>query len=313
MKLSTLNAALKGELHGSGDFNFTNIKHITTAQSNELSFILESKFDSYSKTTNAGAIITYRFFSEIKNQIVVKDSREALAIVLHTFFNNPVSFSLREEETHDTLKYTNCSISNSSIIGADVSIFPGVVIGDNCKIGKNSILHPNVVLYNNCEIGNNVIIHANTTIGSDGFGYYNKNKKWGKVPQVGKVIIEDNVEIGANCTIDRGCIGNTVIGSGTKIDNLVHIAHNTHIGNDCIITAQCGTAGSAELGNNVTVGGQSGISNIKVGSNVIIASRSGVTKNIPDNLFISGFPAWEHKNELKKEAWLRIISQKGKR
>ena len=313
MKLSTLNATLKGELHGSGDFIFTNIKPITSAQSDELSFILESKFDTYSKNTNAGAVITYRFFSEIKNQIVVKDSREALAIVLHTFYNNTQSFTLNVEETHGSLKSSNSSISNSSIIGTNVSIFPGVVIGDNCKIGKNTLLHPNVVLYNNCEIGNNVIIHANTTIGSDGFGYYNKQKKWGKIPQVGKVIIEDNVEIGANCTIDRGCIGNTVIGSGTKIDNLVHIAHNTRIGNDCIITAQCGTAGSAELGNNVTVGGQSGISNIKVGNNVIIASRSGVTKDIPDNLFVSGFPAWEHKKELKKEAWLRTIFQKGKR
>jgi UDP-3-O-[3-hydroxymyristoyl] glucosamine N-acyltransferase len=195
-------------------------------------------------------------------------------------------------------------------IGNGTKIYPHVVIGNNVIIGENCIIYPKVSIYDHCYIGNNVIIHSGCVIGSDGFGYIWDGERHIKIPHIGKVVIEDDVEIGANCTIDRGTLGETRIGKGTKIDNLVTIAHNVKIGKNCVIVGQSGIAGSSVLGDNVIMAGQSGISDhVKVGNKVIIMARAGVTKDIPDNAIVSGFPARSHKEELKWQAILRRLPE----
>jgi UDP-3-O-[3-hydroxymyristoyl] glucosamine N-acyltransferase len=195
-------------------------------------------------------------------------------------------------------------------VGDNVILFPGVYIGNNCSIGEGSIIYPSVTLYPHSKVGKRVIIHSGAVIGSDGFGYVPKDEGYEKVPQIGSVVIEDDVEIGANATIDRGAIGATTVKKGTKIDNLVHIAHNCVIGEHCAIAGQAGFSGGVTLKDRVQVGGQSGFSgHITIGENSIIMGRSGVTKDIPPGSIVSGFPAQDHKKEMYLKALLRRLPE----
>ena len=198
-------------------------------------------------------------------------------------------------------------IKDDVIIGKDVRIDANVCIGEGVSIGNNVIIYPNVVIYPGTTIGNNVVINSGAVIGSDGFGYINEKEKWRKIPQVAQVIIEDNVEIGAGVTIDCGCLDPTVIGAGTKIDNLTHIGHNVVIGKHNAIAAQSGFVGSAKTGDHVIVGGQVGVDCVEICENVIVASKAGVTKNIIKPGVYSGFPAQEHQKQLKMEAKIRKV------
>ncbi|MFQ5454235.1 MAG: UDP-3-O-(3-hydroxymyristoyl)glucosamine N-acyltransferase, partial [Candidatus Zixiibacteriota bacterium] len=183
-------------------------------------------------------------------------------------------------------------IKKDTRIGQNCQIISSVFIGKNVTLGDNCLIYPGVRIMNDTIIGNNVIIHAATVLGSDGFGFAESDKGLKKIKQVGWVEIGDNIEIGSNCSIDRGTLGPTKIGSGTKIDNLVHIAHNVIIGNNCIIVAQVGISGSTTIGNNVVMGGQAGIvGHIEIGDNVHIAGKSGVTKSIKTGQTVLGFPA----------------------
>lgn len=321
MKLHDIHALIGGELHGDPHTDCTTVKASHDANKGDISFIHEKKFDAIAQSPTASAYITYRHFDNLENSIVVKDTRKAMALILNAFFPNFTPITFPEESgisslasVHTTARIAHgVSIGKGSTIEAGVTLFPGVFIGANVHIKRNATLHANVSIYDACEIGENVIISSGTTIGSDGFGYYKDGKNFIKIPQVGRVVLKDNVEIGPNCAIDRGCLGDTIIDEGTKLDNLVHIAHNVQIGKHTAITSLVGTTGSAKIGDNVMVGGQAGISTVEVGDNVIIAARSGVTRDIPSNSFISGFPAWEHKKELLKEAWLRKACQKERR
>ncbi len=197
-------------------------------------------------------------------------------------------------------------------IGRNTTILSQCFIGENTKIGNSCLIYPQVVIREDTEIADNVIIHSGTIIGSDGFGYVkiSETGEHKKIPQIGKVIIEDNVEIGANVTIDRATTGKTIIGSGTKIDNLVHIAHNVKIGKNCIIIAQVGIAGSCKIGNSVTLAGQAGIADhIEIGDNAIIAAQSGVIGNIKPYEIVSGYPARPHKKQLKIQAILNNLPE----
>ena len=172
-------------------------------------------------------------------------------------------------------------------------------------LDKNCIIEPNVTIHSNTIIGDNSQIHSGTVIGTDGFGFYNENDEWFKIPHIGSVIIGQNVEIGANCVIDKGCLGKTYINDGTKIDNLVHIAHNSKIGKNCAIAAQVGCLGGAIVEDSVQIGGQTGIAKVVVGHHSVITARAGVTKSLPPHSIASGFPAWDHKKEMKKEISIR--------
>ncbi len=191
-------------------------------------------------------------------------------------------------------------VEDGSQVGENTIIYPNSYIGPKCRIGSNCQIHPNVTIREGIQIGDRVIIHAGTVIGGDGFGYEPVNGQHYKIPQLGSVVIEDDVEIGANVTIDRATFDKTWIKKGTKIDNLVQIAHNVIIGENCIVVAQTGIAGSTELEDRVTLAAQVGVTgHIKIGTGTIVTGRSAVTKNIPSNVCVTGHPAKPHKEDQK--------------
>jgi UDP-3-O-[3-hydroxymyristoyl] glucosamine N-acyltransferase len=195
-------------------------------------------------------------------------------------------------------------ISEKVVIGHQSKIYPDSFIGEHVSIGSHTIIHPGVKIYKDCVIGDHVIIHSGAVIGSDGFGFAYENGKFNKIPQLGNVVIENDVEIGANCSIDRATIGSTLIKKGAKLDNLIQIAHNVEIGENTVIAAQAGISGSSKIGNHVMIGGQAGIvGHIKIAAGTKINAQSGVSKEIKENgTSITGSPAFEYKSALKSQA-----------
>ena len=188
-------------------------------------------------------------------------------------------------------------------IGARVTLYPGVFVGDDSTIGDDTLLYPNVVVREGCRIGARVIIHSGTVIGSDGFGYVQDQGRHYKIPQLGGVTIEDDVELGANVAIDRATLGQTVIKQGTKIDNLVQVAHNVTIGAHSILVAQVGVAGSTRVGHHVMIGGQAGLADhLVIGDQVMIAARAGVNRSLESNQIVSGAPVMPHEVWVKAQA-----------
>ena len=205
-------------------------------------------------------------------------------------------------------------VDDNAVIDSDVVIYPHVYVGQFAKIGAGSVLYPNVTIREYCQIGKNCIIHPSAVIGSDGFGFTTKDGIHTKVPQVGNVVVEDDVEIGSLVGIDRAAMGSTIIGHGTKIDNLVHIGHNCKIGANCLIVAQTGLSGSTIVGNNVTFGGQVGTSgHLTIGSNSVFAARTGISKSMPEGSFCAGFPIQSHAEWLKTQAAIRQLPELIKR
>ncbi|MEW6201062.1 MAG: UDP-3-O-(3-hydroxymyristoyl)glucosamine N-acyltransferase [bacterium] len=185
-------------------------------------------------------------------------------------------------------------------IGDDAVIHPSAYIGKRASVGNGCVIYPMTCVLHDCVLGDRVILHSGVVIGADGFGYVKDGERHRKIPQVGNVVIEDDVEIGANSAVDRATIGSTVIGSGTKIDNQVQVGHNVRVGRNCIICGQAGIAGSCIIGDSVTIAGQAGISDhITIGANAIIGGSAGVITNVPDNSFYSGFPARPHREAMK--------------
>ena len=203
------------------------------------------------------------------------------------------------------------TIGENVVIGNDVTIFQGVSIEAGSTLGDGSIVYPNVVIYDGTRIGRRCIIHAGVVIGSDGYGFAMHEGKHHKIPQIGIVRIEDDVEIGAGTTIDRAALGETVIGEGTKIDNLVMIGHNVKIGKHCLLVSQVGIAGSTELGDHVFVAGQSGFSgHLKIGHRVQVAAKSAVLEDVPDDTKVMGSPAMPFKEFARRQAALKRLAKK---
>lgn len=195
-------------------------------------------------------------------------------------------------------------------IGDGCVIYPHVYIGKNVKMGENCVVHPNVTVREDCVIGNRVILQSGCVVGGDGFGYITQNGKHSKVPQTGNVILEDDVEVGCNSTIDRATVDSTIVGKGTKLDNLVHLGHNDVVGENCLFCAHAGISGSVTIGNNCTFAGQSGsVGHIKIGDNCLMAGRAGVINDVPSNSQMAGFPAVGYRDWLKQEATLRKASE----
>jgi UDP-3-O-[3-hydroxymyristoyl] glucosamine N-acyltransferase len=284
---------------------------LEAAGKNEVTFVADEKRKAALKLSDAGAVIvSYRFENLDKPQLIVKNVNEALIKTLEIFAPKLKAPQAGIDSTAKlgrnvkiaegvsvgpwTVVDDGVEIGTNSIIGA------GCKIGQNSKIGRNCHLYCNVVIYHNCLLGNNIIIQPNSTIGSVGFGYSFIDGEHRLIPHNGGVIIEDFVEIGANCCIDRAKFGNTIIGSGTKIDNLVQIAHNVVIGKCCLIAGQTGISGSSKLGDGVVLGGQVGlVDNIEIGPGTMAGGQTGVMYDIPAGKKIMWTPALEVKQALR--------------
>lgn len=297
---------IKGELVGDGTHEIKGVSGIEDAEKGEITFIDSPKLKDLAKSTKASCIITSFDVDDI-GKPVIKCKNPSLAItkIIDTVFpykpNHPRGIDKSASLGKNVSLGKDVAVGTNSVIRDDVSvgdgsiIYPLVYVGDCVKIGKNSIIYPNVVIREKVIIGDNVIIHGGAVIGSDGFGFVRDGAALRKIPQMGTVEIQDDVEIGANTAIDRARFGKTVIGKGTKIDNLVQIAHNVKTGENCIIVAQVGISGSVGIGNNVVLGGQAGITDhIDIGDNAMVAAKGGVTKSVPSNTIMSGIPARPH-------------------
>lgn len=302
MKLKKLSELVSGVLAGNGELDIRGVAPVESAGAGELAFVLEEKFLAPALISGAGALVAPAS-AKVKGKpaILVKSPRLAMAQILPLF----AAKSKIKPGIHKT-----AVIAESAKIGKRVTIYPFVFIGENCEIGDDSIVYPSVTIYDRTKVGKRVIIHAGARIGVDGYGFVWHEGKWLKVPQVGNVVIEDDVEIYANTCVARATLGSTRIGAGTKIDNLSHIAHNCVFGKHCAITALVGFAGSVTFKDHVSVGGMAGFNgHITIGENTIVMGKAGVTKDIPDNSVISGFPAIDHKKELELQAALRKLPE----
>ncbi|MHC4159240.1 MAG: UDP-3-O-(3-hydroxymyristoyl)glucosamine N-acyltransferase [Planctomycetota bacterium] len=289
----------------------TGVRPVKTAGENEVTFVSSNKYKAAVADSSAVAVIVHECIEDLdKPQLVVNNVNAALIEVLNIFAPQLKAVTPGIDPTARLAQ--NIRIAEGVSVGAYVVIDDGVEIGpnsvigsgckigENSKIGKNCRLDSNVVIYHNCRLGNNVVIQANSTIGSTGFGYSFIDSVHRLIPHNGGVIIEDFVEIGANCCVDRAKFDNTIIGTGTKIDNLVQIAHNAVIGKCCLIIAQSAIAGSSKLGNGVVVGGQAAVrDNIEIGDGAMIAGQSGVIQDVPAGQTMFGTPALEKKEEFR--------------
>ena len=264
-----------GVIKGNADLIIERAVGIKDAESDCVTFLGNSKYESLLETTKASCVlVAENFDSDIETTLIkTKDPSYAFAQVLNVL--NP-ELNKKLEGIHP-----KAVVDKTVQLGKNVAVGACAVIGENVKIGDNCIIYPNVTIYNGAQLGNNVIIHAGTVIGSDGFGYATIDGEHKKIPQLGIVVIEDDVEIGANVTIDRARMDKTIIGQGTKIDNLVQIGHNTIIGKHSIIVSQVGISGSTEIGDHVVLAGQVGVAgHLKIGDKAIVGAQGGVTKSL---------------------------------
>jgi UDP-3-O-[3-hydroxymyristoyl] glucosamine N-acyltransferase len=311
---------LQGEVIGDPQTPLKSFAPADRAQTGDLTFAENEEFLARAEQSAASAIIvTGTTRSPGKVLIRVANARVAFAKALTLFFPEPTrppgihsSAVVAPSAQVDPAAYIgpNCVIGERTRIGAEVILHAGDFVGDDCQLGAGSVLFPNVTLYPRTELGQRVRIHSGTVIGADGFGYVLDAGAHRKVPQIGNVVLGDDVEIGANVTIDRGALKPTVIGRGTKIDNLVQIGHNVQIGEHCLVISQVGIAGSCELGDYVILAGQAGISgHLKIGSRATVSAQSGVMHNIPAGEKWLGSPAQADKQTKRQMLAIQRLPQ----
>jgi len=307
-----------GEIIGDENLVITGVAGIDEAGEGDITFIANPKYTPKLKTTKASAVyVSLAETSQDKTLIRTRNPYLAFAKTVDLFHPQPevprkifetCYISPSAQIGQDVCIYPFVYIGNNTKIGDRVVIYPGVFIGDNVEIGEDSVIHSNVSIREGSILGKRVILHCGVVIGSDGFGFAPDGKIKYKIRQVGYVQIDDDVEIGANTTVDRAAMGKTWIKRGTKIDNLVQVGHNAVIGEDCVISALVGIAGTARIGNNVTVAGQAGISgHIEVGDNVVVYGRAGVVKNVEANQKVAGAPAFSHRDWLRSQLIIQTL------
>lgn len=321
---------IQARVEGDPEATVNDFGKIEEAKAGQLAFLANPKYEEYLYTTGASIVIindSQQVRQTINATLLrVPDAYSAFAALLSKYqemMTQQLSGIQQPSYVASTATMgENCYIGTFAYIGENVKlgknvkVFPQVFIGDNVTIGDNCILHPGVKVYHGCRLGNNVSVHAGTVIGSDGFGFAPQSDgSFRKVPQIGNVVIEDNVEIGANATIDRATIGSTLVKSGAKLDNLIQIAHNVEVGNNTVIAAQAGVSGSTKLGNNVMIGGQAGIvGHIQIADGARINAQSGVSKTIKTpNAAVTGSPAFDYTSALRSQALSRNLPDLEKR
>ncbi len=328
-KASALAKLLGGQVEGDPEASVEGFGKIESAVKGQLSFLANPKYEEYLYTSQASVVIVNQQLSlrkPVSSTLVrVPDAYAAFAKLLSLYeetqkksrkgIQSPVYIDATAQCGKDVFVGAFAYIGEHSTVGDGSEIHPQVYIGDRVRIGKRCVLHPGVKIYSNCVIGNEVVIHAGTVIGSDGFGFAPKSDgEYSKVPQLGNVIIEDGVEIGANVTIDRATIGSTIIRRGVKLDNLIQVAHNVEIGAHTVIAAQTGISGSTRIGEQVMIGGQAGIAgHIHIGNKVKVGAQSGVSKDVADGKLLNGTPATDHASSFRQLALIRQLPEMERR
>ena len=317
---------LGGKVDGNPSVEVDRLSKIEEGEEGSLTFLANPAYTQYIYTTRASIVIVQQDFKAEKalsggtTLIRVPDAYSSFGKLLELYDTVRHSRTGIEGDAHVSQSASvgeNCYIGNNTYVGENVvigencKIYPNVYIGDNARIGSNCLIYPGVNIYAECRVGNDCVLHSGVVIGADGFGFSpNSENSYKKVPQIGNVVIEDHVEIGANTTIDRATMGSTVIRKGVKIDNLVQIAHNVEVGENTVIAAQTGVAGSTKIGKNCMIGGQVGIvGHISIGNNVKIAAQTGVASTVNDNEIIQGSPALRYSEFQRAYVNFRNLSK----
>ncbi|MBW7890602.1 MAG: UDP-3-O-(3-hydroxymyristoyl)glucosamine N-acyltransferase [Chitinophagaceae bacterium] len=321
---------INGSVEGDPNANVHSFNKIEVAGEGQLAFLANPKYEDYLYTTRASIVIINQSqqLKEKTNSTLIRvpDAYSAFAALLAKYqeIMEQQLTGLQENAYvaatatigNDVFIGSYAYVSEHAEIGNRAKLYPHSFVGEKVSIGEGAIIHPSVTIYHGCKIGRNVIIHAGAVIGSDGFGFApQQDGTYSKIPQIGNVIIEDNVEIGANSTIDRATIGSTIIRKGAKIDNLVHLAHNVEIGQHTAIAAQSGVSGSTKIGNHVMIGGQAGIvGHITIADGARINAQSGVSKSIKQpKAAVTGSPAYDYTSALRSQAISRKLPDLEKR
>ena len=322
-------ALINGKTEGNANISVHSFGKIEEAEDGQLAFLANPKYEEYLYSTRASVIIINEAL-ELKQPVTatlirVADAYTAFAKLLSTYqqmmqqqmigIQQPVYISSSAAYGENVFIGAFAYLSDNVKIGNGTKIYPNAYLGNNVKIGDNSIIHAGVKIYHDCLIGSNVIIHAGTVIGSDGFGFAPQaDGSFQKVPQIGNVIIENNVEIGANTTIDRATMGSTIIKSGAKLDNLVQIAHNVEVGNSTVIAALAGISGSTKIGKGVMIGGQAGLAgHLQVEDGSKINAQAGLGKSLKAGSSVTGSPAYDYNKAIRSQAIARNLPEMEKR
>jgi UDP-3-O-[3-hydroxymyristoyl] glucosamine N-acyltransferase len=321
---------INGTIEGDPNETVSSFGKLEEATSGQLAFLANPKYEDFLYSTNASIIIvnnTLEIEKELSATLIrVPDAYSSFAVILTTYsemakanltgIEQPSAIDPTVKMGENIYVGAFTYIGRNAVIGNNVKLYPQVYIGNNVTIGNDTTLSPGVKIHHDCIIGSKVIIHAGSVIGGDGFGFAPQTDgSFKKVPQIGNVVVEDNVEIGANTTIDRATIGSTIIKCGAKLDNLIQIAHNVEIGNNTVIAAQSGVSGSARIGRNVMIGGQAGIvGHIQIADGSKINAQSGVAKSIKTpNTAVTGSPAYDYGQALRSQILSRNLPELEKR
>lgn len=318
--LGEIAGIIGGKVIGDRDVPITGINSIDKASRGDLSFFFDKRYRDFLKGTKASALIVSAPEESYNGpQVVVSDPKLAYARAAAVFAPpvsrfDGISRDAFIEETSivgmNVSIYPNVYVGKEAVIGDDVTLYPGTFIGDRVKIGDRTVIYPNVSVMRDCIVGRDVIIHAGCVIGSDGFGYVKDGSKHVKVPQLGIVQIDDNVEIGANTTIDRAANGRTWIQKGVKTDNLVQIAHNVTVGEDTILVSLSGVSGSTRIGRDVIIGGQAGVKDhLEIGDRAVIGPRAGVHKSVASGEAVLGDPSIPYRLWMKASSLIARLPE----
>ena len=315
--------ATGGRVLGNGRTTFGRVAPVHDAGPGDLALLADRRYAAGLEECDASALLASEVLADLEggppDRLVVRDPHEALVTLLALLHPAPAEdWGVHPSAVihPDAVVHEEAAVGPNSVIGAGSTVARGVRIGANCvvgervAIGEDAILFPNVTIYADAVLGRRVIVHAGSRIGVDGFGYVLVDGAHTRIPQVGSCVIEDDVEIGANCTIDRGSIGSTRIGAGSKLDNLVHIGHNVEVGRGSLVVAQVGVAGSTRMGDGVVIGGQAGIvGHLKIGAGARIGAQAGVISDVAPGQTVSGYPARDHKSYLRAMARLMRLPE----
>lgn len=319
IQLKEISELVGGKLIGDANLVITSLARIEEAHKGELTFLYLPAYEKFFETTAASAILVKTGFNKSRNDISyieVDRPEQAFSSIIMNFFSQKAILEGIDKTSfiHPTSSLgenvalgKNVVVSANCVLGNNVKIFHNTVLLENVEVGDDSIVYQNVSIREDCKIGKRVIIHAGAVIGADGFGYQKDDKGiYNKIPQIGNVVLEDDVEIGANTTIDRAALGSTLIMKGCKIDNLVQIAHNVSVGSNTVMSAQSGVSGSVKIGNNVILAGQVGLAgHLEIRDNIILVAQSGVSKTLTKPGIYFGTPAKEFKTAKILEAHFR--------